>query len=300
MIYYFDLHRTRVFGPMFRRSGVVHRNPFTGFIPMYALNLRGMDRLPSALFYPRPKFIGGDDKIIVFDTYSTARMVNWLCRNWPDKRIIYWYWNSAATNLQIRQQVPERVEFWSYSKSECGQYNFRYNTQFFFDCLAAEAERCRARKDRNPVPKALFYGREKGRAEALGELAEQLREAGAEADFRIIRRPEGRLAFMREKLLPYQAVVDLVKDADILVDYYLNTDSGLSLRPMEALFFGKKLVTNNRSILSEDFYSPANIYVLGYDGRPLKEFVESPGEEVAADIRDHYLLSNWLKRFDEV
>ena len=137
-------------------------------------------------------------------------------------------------------------------------------------------------------------------ANPLDELTAKLREAGAKADFRIIRRPEGRLAFMREKLLSYQAVIDLVKDADILVDYYLDTDSGLSLRPMEALFFGKKLVTNNRSILSEDFYSPANIYVLGHDGRSLREFVECPGEAVAADIRDRYLLSNWLKRFDEV
>ena len=298
MIYYFDLHKTRVFGPMFRKSGVVHRNPYRGFIAMYAMYFKGLYKLPSAYFYPRPKFVDGDDKIIVFDSYATPRLVNWLCGKWPDKRIIFWYWNSAY-NLQMREKVPERVEFWSYSRADCKTYGFRHNTQFFFDCLAEKAAACRAGNKRNPVPKALFIGREKGRAAALDALREQFRAAGVEADFQLVPRPKGRFASSKEKLLSYQAVVDRVADADILVDYYLDPDSGLSLRPLEAMFFGKKLVTNSREILSADFYSPANIYVLGHDTRTLREFVETPGTEVAPRIRDRYLLSNWLKRFDE-
>lgn len=299
MIYYFDLHKTRVFGPMFRRSGVVQRNLYRGFIPMLAMNVPGVWRLPSAFFFPGPKFAEGDDKIIIFDSYASARLVNWLCRNWPDKRIIFWYWNPAG-EARIRTQVPERVEFWSYSRTDCERFGFRYNTQFFFDCLAEEAGRCRAGKwPGNPVPKALFIGREKGRAGALAELAGQLREAGVEPDFRLTWRPAGKFAFGREKLLPYRAVFDQAKGADILVDYYLDPDSGLSLRPLEALFLGRKLITNNREILSEDFYSPANIYVLGHDGRSLREFVECPRAEVDPQVRDRYLLSAWLRRFDE-
>ena len=124
-------------------------------------------------------------------------------------------------------------------------------------------------------------------------------EAGAEPDFRIVRRPEGRYVSIREKLMPYSEVVDMAMGADILVDYSLNPTSGLSLRPMEALFFGKKLITNNSEILSADFYSPSNIYVLGHDNRTLREFVECPGTEVLPEVRDGYLLSSWLKRFDE-
>ena len=265
---------------------------------MYMMSFPGLYRLPSSFFYPKPEFVDGDDKIIVFDTYSTERLVNWLCEKWPDKRIIFWYWN-PVNNFLIQKRVPQRVEFWSYSKADCGLHGFRYNTQFFFDCLAAEAESCRARKVRNLVPKALFIGRDKGRDGVLSELEDQLREAGAEADFRIVRRPKGRFGFVREKLLPYQTVIDLVKGADILVDYSKAPDGGLSLRPLEAMFFGKKLITNNREILSADFYSPANIYVLGHDKRSLREFVEMPGVEIAPEIRDRYLLSNWLRRFDE-
>ena len=298
MIYYFDIHKTSVFKPMFEKSGVIHRNQFRSPLMMRALSFPGIYRLPSALFYSRPKFKRGDDKIIIFDTYSNERMVNWLCKNWPDKRIIFWYWN-PVNGSRLREQVPERVEFWSYSKADCKQYGFRHNTQFFFDCLAAKAERCRARKERNPVTKALFIGRDKGREGALCELKDQLEMAGVRVDFQIVRRPEGRYVSIREKLMPYSAVIDMVMDADILVDYSMTSINGLSLRPLEALFFGKKLITNNIEILSADFYSPANIYVLGHDKRALREFVECPGKEVAPEIRDRYLLSNWLRRFDE-
>lgn len=297
MIYYFDLHRKRVFGPMFRKSGVVQRNSYRGFLALYTIYMRPLYKLPSVFFYPRPKFVKGDDTIIVFDAYASERLVNWLCRKWPDKRMIFWYWN-VAYDLGIREQVPERVEFWSYSKRDCERYGFRLNTQFFFDCLAGEARQCRALGGRNPSLKALFVGREKGRSEVLHKLAGQLREAGVEVDMRILPAQTGRLRVLKESLMSYRTVINLVKDADILVDYYLDPDAGMSLRPLEAVFFGKKLITNNREILEADFYSPANIYVLGHDGRTLKEFVTCPGEEVAPEIRDRYLLSNWLKRFN--
>lgn len=297
MIYYFDLHRTRVFGPMFRKSGVVQRNHFRSFLALYAIRIWPLGKLPSVLFYPEPKFIEGDDMIIVFDTYASARMINWLCRNWPDKRLILWYWN-AANNLGIRKLVPDRVEFWSYSEKDCERYGFRYNTQFFFDCLAGEAQQCRSQVRKKPTMKAFFIGRDKGRSKVLGELAERLREAGVEVDLQIRQTKTGRLHTLRESLFSYRTVIDMVKDADILLDYGLDPDTGMSMRPLEALFFGKKLITNNKGILDADFYSPANIYVLDHDVRTLKEFVECPGVEVAPEIRDRYLLSYWLKRFD--
>ena len=89
-----------------------------------------------------------------------------------------------------------------------------------------------------------------------------------------------------------------MKGADILLDYYNDPDAGLSLRPMEALFFGKKLITNNRTILDMDFYRPDNVYVLDQDPRSFEEFFACEYKPVPAGVRDRYLLSNWLKRFD--
>ena len=296
MIYYFDLHKTKVFGPMFKASGVIHRNPFRGIASMYALNTRFAYKLPGSFFYPRPVFTGDDDKIIVFDTYSSPHLFDWLSETYKDKRIILWYWNTVETN-GLKKQLPARVETWSFSKADCAEYGMRYNTQFYFDCLARDAAESR-KQGLSQHPRAFFFGRDKGRSEILEDLKRRLEKEGVEVDLEIAAPFLGRMHFYREPLLPYRKVVDLVKKSDILLDYSNDPDNGLTLRAMEALFFGKKLITNNLEILDADFYDPANIYVLGRDKRSFREFVNCPPEPVDPEIRDNYLLSNWLKRFD--
>ena len=296
MIYYFDLHKTKVFGPMFRDSGVIQKNHFRNVLSVYATRACDIPQWASFFFYPWPVFKEDDDKIIVFDSYARPSFINWLSEAHNDKRIILWYWNSVKTS-GLKSHLNPNVETWSFSKSDCAKYGFRYNTQFFFDCLVQEAEECRARGI-STHPKAFFFGREKGRTGILEFLKNNLEKEGVEVDLIIAQPFSGRAGFYREELLPYRKVVDLMKESDILLDYTNIPETGLSLRAMEALFFGKKLITNNLEILDSDFYNPANIYVLDCDKRSFREFIDCPLEPVDSEIRDKYLLSNWLKRFD--
>ncbi len=296
MIYYFDLHKTKVFGPMFRDSGVIQKNPFRNVLSVYATRSCDIPQWASFFFYPWPVFKEDDDKIIVFDSYARPSFINWLSEAHNDKRIILWYWNSVKTS-GLKSQINPNVEIWSFSKSDCAKYGFSYNTQFFFDCLAQEAAGSRERGF-SKHPKAFFLGRDKGRSGSLETLKESLEIEGVEVDLRIHKPFIGRAGFYRETLLPYRKVIDLVKEYDILLDYSFIPETGLSLRAMEALFFGKKLITNNLEILDSDFYNPANIYVLDCDKRSFREFIDCPLEPVDPEIRDRYLLSNWLKRFD--
>lgn len=297
MIYYFDLRRTPIFKPMFKKSGVIQKDHFNDLFIYFCSSRGSLSRFLPGLCYSRPKFRDGDDKIIVFDSYTTTRQLNWLRSNYPDKRVILWYWNSVINDGLIRK-CPQGVELWSYSMTDCERYGMRFNTQFFFDCLADEAEKCR-QIPLSQRPKAMFLGRDKGRSAQIREVGEELRKSGVEVDLQIVSdRPPGFQSLRNPELVSYRKVVDLVKDTDILLDYCTDIDSGLSLRAMESLFFGKKLITNHIEILNSDFYNPANVYVLGRDKRSFREFVECPRVIVASEIRDRYLLSNWLKRFD--
>ena len=103
----------------------------------------------------------------------------------------------------------------------------------------------------------------------------------------------------REHLMDYDEIVERVRNADILLDYSRDPDAGLSLRAMEALFWQKKLITNNRSVKDSMFYKTNNIYLLGEDKRTLRDFLELPQVPVEKEIKQQYLLSSWLKRFDE-
>jgi hypothetical protein len=297
MIVYFDMRRAPLFKDMFKRSGVCQINQFRNYFAFFSLRSRVLRRLPSILLFPRPRFARGDDKIIAFDSYTSIRHLRWYRKLAPDKRIIFWCWN-IINDADRLQYFPEGIEIWSFSLNDCRRYHLRHNTQFFFDCLADDAERCRQQPVSYPR-KALFIGRDKGRVKALEELRTQVEAAGVQVEMQIAPPLKGQREMPFEKLLPYAKTIERVKEADVLLDLATNPDTGLSLRCMESLFFGKKLITNNTEVLEADFYDPANIYVLGHDSRTFEEFFSCERVLIDPQIRDYYLLSNWLKRFDE-
>ena len=300
MIYYYDLRRVPLFLPLFRECGLDCASHHRSLLHSALCRLPYINHLPPSFFYNTPLFDDGSDKIIVFDSNASLRMLEWLRKIHPEKRLILWYWNERSSS-GIKRDLPEWLEQWSFSECDCEKYGFRHNTQFFFDCFAKDAAECRSRHHNNPSPKVVFVGRDKGRREIILEIADSLRKAGAEVTLEIAPNITGPFKTYREKmlkLLPYKQVIERVKDADVLLDYTIKPSTGLSLRCMESLFFGKKLITNNKTILKADFYNPLNIYVLGEDERDLRQFLNDSAAVVDDGIRDRYLLSNWMKRFD--
>ena len=90
-----------------------------------------------------------------------------------------------------------------------------------------------------------FLGREKGRGEKLEEIARLVREAGAVPRFRVIpdMKKPAHYSVYEGLLVPYGDVLREEMQADVLLDLVKDPDDGLSLRPLEALFFRKKLIT---------------------------------------------------------
>ena len=335
MIIYHDNGEHPILREYFAASGVEYmplwRNHLLRF--MYR---KMRTHVPKKMVFCVPQPAETDDKIIVFDTHVTPPYLYWLCEHYPDKRIIFWYWN-PADDKRIFDLFPRRVEIWSYSPADCEKYGFRYNTQFYFDCIAgkpAETERdciagnpaenehdcaaknqaengcdCSAGRQVGSIerevrgterakPTVCFIGREKGRKHNVLKIKESLerRDIATDFHFMIDGVPKNRF---EEPIMPYARVIDLIRQSDAILDYTLQENAGLSLRPMEALFFGKKLITNQKSIRQYDFYRKENIYILGEEKRGIREFLGTPAVEIDSDIRDHYLLSSWLRRFDE-
>ena len=294
MIIYDDLRPVPLFKPYFEASGIRHMNHFRSVLAEVINKQRVRKYIPDSYIYSNP--VCTDDVIIVFDTHTTYKYLNWLCEMCPNKRIILWFWNPALRYNSFAR-ANERVEKWSYSKRDAQEWGMHYNSQFFFDCFAEEATATIGTKPNQP-PRALFIGREKGRTEKLERLKSEIEEAGMLADIRLIPLPKGKhMRSYREKLIPYREIIDAVKTSDVLIDYYADPAAGLSLRAMEALFFEKKLITNRSLMRDEDFYDSHNIYILGEENRSLKEFIKEPYSPPNPIVRNRYLLSNWLKRF---
>lgn len=74
--------------------------------------------------------------------------------------------------------------------------------------------------------------------------------------------------------------------------------TGISLRPLEALFFDKKLITNNKSIKEYSFYHPNNIFILEEDDlRKLPEFVTTPVTAVSEKVKDEFDINSWILNY---
>lgn len=97
---------------------------------------------------------------------------------------------------------------------------------------------------------------------------------------------------IHESPLPLEIVSEIEKSSRALLDINMNR-SGLAMRLIGAIANGKKIITNNRYIVDEKFYSPDNILVLD-EKNPIvnKEWLLSPPSKV--DI-SYLRIDNWIK-----
>lgn len=73
----------------------------------------------------------------------------------------------------------------------------------------------------------------------------------------------------------YFSYIDLVSKSRAIIEINEKNQAGCSLRMMEALFFKKKLITNNISIVKDPYYSRSNVFIVGKDNEEeLETFIK--------------------------
>ncbi len=98
----------------------------------------------------------------------------------------------------------------------------------------------------------------------------------------------------RTEKLSTEEILDYVKASRCILDAPQAGQSGLTMRVIEALGAGRKLITTNADVTAYDFYAPENIYV--YDGEFDFEhpFFRMPYQPLPAEIHEKYSLRSWL------
>ena len=123
-----------------------------------------------------------------------------------------------------------------------------------------------------------FVGLEKGRGDILQEIMRVIDKVGLTHLFIINDKSK--------PFLPYTKTLEMLNRSRCVVDVTLST-KGISLRPMEALFFSKKLITNNPNIKQERLYHPDNVFIWGEDDiTQLHNFVMKPFHPLPTDDRE--------------
>lgn len=243
-------------------------------------------RADSALFvfYGKWRKRLEDIKIVIlFDTGfdNIYKITDYIKRINPEIKIVFWYWNPVENN---RTALADKNidEIWSYNKFDADRYGFRYNPQFYHMTLIPDSVM--------PDADLVFLGKDKGRREILTGLKENAENLELKYNFTITE---------KNGVLEYEEYLRRVFKSKCIVDIVSNQECGLTLRPLEALFYKKKLVTNYEDIVNYDFYDKENVFLLGKDDiNKLANFVDSPYKEIDEKIVDFYSYERWLKRIE--
>jgi hypothetical protein len=229
-------------------------------------------------------------KTVVIFASKHPSPINYIRRINPDIRIIYYYWNPV--DKIGKDNYPESwCEKWSFDPEDCLKYGMHFNSTFYFKTIK--------------LPKGeieydvVFLGVDKGRRNLLEEIQQSLKTQKFQTFFHIVDDNWNQRNYKgNNPPMNYALYLKLVAQSRAILDFVQIGQNGLTVRTMEALFFKKKLITNDRNIKQMDFYHPNNIFILGEDKqKDLNDFLNQPFCEVDQDVVDSYEVRNWMNAF---
>lgn len=223
------------------------------------------------------------DTVIIHASERTNRLPRYIHSKHPSMRIIYWYWNPVNEKTLPDMTKGDNIEYWSFDKADCRKYDMHYNVQYYCEGDAAYTTND-AKYD------VYFIGHDKGRLKLLTDMKALLQNKGLHVRYDVVKRPS--------EYIPYREVQARLCASKAILEINQAGQSGMTLRAMEALFFHKKLITNNEMIVKEDFYNRNNIFVLGKDNlNEINDFLAKPYDASADEFRDRHTIDAWFANF---
>jgi ribosomal protein S8 len=249
------------------------------------------------------------DVIILDETFYPGRIVEYIRKHNPKCKIIYLMWNTVEYsggsrlynkwenwNKLLKMRNSYNFEISSFDEGDCRKYDLVYNNQI----APYLREFTTAPKVENKI---FFFGRDKGRLSYIDKFYEIFTRMGYICDFNVVPDPRQKynnIAFRRVKrevIRPYKDIIKREMSAKALLEILQDGQHGLTWRALEALFYGKKLITNFKEIKQYDFYRKQNIFILGIDElNTLKKFMDSPFEAVPDQCIIRYTFKGWFSK----
>lgn len=194
-------------------------------------------------------FLYGRDIERLFDPI----LLKWLKQKWGSRVVTYLILLDSIDVTKERfgwEHVTDTFSYFdfvaSFDKKDAERYNLIcFNTPYS------------ARKLEQETPKydLYFIGDEKGRGDMLEHLAYQARENGVTTLFQLMNyNGDCTLIEKRNRLVGYDKMLGYVAQSRCIVEILAEGQEGSSLRYYEAVVYNKKLLTNNKNVLSYDFY----------------------------------------------
>ena len=199
-------------------------------------------------------------------------------------RICLWMWNPIKTSARFKENIAELkkydYELHSFDPEDCRKYGMTFHYSFYNMNV--------------PVYKSenkwdfYFLGDAKDRYNKIKLVENMLGDHSKK--FIVPNSPK--------EYITYSENIKYIVSSRCIVEVVQEEQYDITLRPFEALAFGKKLVTDSLAICNYSFYRPENVFIVGRDNlSSLDDFLKSPMIEIPEDIRREYDINTWLDSF---
>ena len=232
------------------------------------------------------KYLNEDVQFIVFDACRPYHRLKKKLKKAKNQAIIY-YWNPVSKKDKI-DELKRNFTVFSYSTYDSKNYNLLYNPTFFIDFPL----------DLNQPAEydGVFIGRNKGR------LIEKVFALLDNPYFYVVKDgvESSEVLSLKTNNIEYSDYLQVLARSKSVIEILYADNADYTLRTMEALFYQRKLITNNRLIVTAEFYNKNNIYVLDektnkYD---ILNFLSLPFVPYSQEQINYYSIEKWLLRFN--
>lgn len=241
--------------------------------------------------------ITGKDTVVLFD-YLAVKNVKYIIKKTNARKFHFWYWNTVnrktKKSLNFRNSKNIDTYFHTFDPGDAKKYNMILQNQIFSEEIIKNLP-----IKNNPTIDFFFIGKDKGRMAYLSELNTKLRNWGFKTRFIVLSKKhdnkpcEGLEIINRE--VPYDDVLQMIGNSKAIVDITKDSQTGLTLRCLEGIFLGKKVLTDNDSVKTLPFYDE-NIFMITKDisKEKLENFLAN-NMEISSESKKDFSVEFWLK-----
>ncbi len=240
-------------------------------------------------------------QVIIFDYGYQYGMEKYIHKINPECRVYLFMWNKIDAAHKNHTVFSDKSAIYSTDPEDCKQYHLKYQHIFY-------PKEYYTPYTREYQKKLFFIGHDKNRGQQIHALKKILTQSGIHCDIRVFtnRKDTSYLAEISDIVttskLSYEQYLQELSRCGILLDIVQKGQTALTMRVLESLFLSKKLITNNQSIRTYDFYTSDNILILPevWDSSlvpVLQEFIEKPFVPYSETILSQYDFSHWVENF---
>ncbi len=246
---------------------------------------------PKKVWYNKEVLNPKYDYLLINDPLITKHYLKWLKDEKSKAQLNFIYGNMVGMAKHVHpSEIPTCYRIWSYDGGDCEKYGLhKFYCNGYFKCFV---------KPRKEVKQdVLFVGGDKGRADYILNLEKAMNDMGITTNFIIVKSSK----LDKDKPyyhapVSYDIVTDMVAESKAVLNVAMPGQTGVTMRDLEAILIGVKLITTNPHTKEEDFYNPNNIYILDDNNvGGLKDFLEKPIIPVPNEIKQRYDFNKYIE-----